>query len=156
MNIVEGKLKLNGSEKIAIINARFNHFITDSLVAGAKDSFLRHGGDEKNLDLILVPGAFEVPFALKQAIASKKYDAIVCLGAIIRGDTPHFDYVAAESTKGIATAGLNSDLPVSFGILTVDNVAQAIDRAGVKAGNKGFEAMNVVIEMLDLYKNIKG
>lgn len=154
MNIIEGKLILTGKEKIAIINGRFNHIITDRLVEGAKDSFLRHGGNENNLDLILVPGAFEIPFALERALSTDKYDAVVCIGAVIRGSTPHFDYVAAETTKGIAAIGLKSGKPVSNGVLTTDTIEQAIERAGSKAGNKGYEAMSVVIEMLDMYRNL--
>lgn len=153
MNILEGKLALNGKEKIAIINARFNHIITDRLVEGAKDAFLRHGGKEENLSLILVPGAFEIPFVLKMAIESKKYDAIACVGAVIRGSTPHFDYVSAETTKGIANVSLKYSVPVSFGVLTTDSIEQAIERAGSKAGNKGFEAMTTLIEILNLSHN---
>ncbi|TBR80713.1 6,7-dimethyl-8-ribityllumazine synthase [Campylobacter novaezeelandiae] len=152
MKIIEGKLQLTGDEKIAIINARFNHIITDRLVEGAKDAFLRHGGKEENLDLILVPGAFELPFILKKAIQSNKFDAICCLGAVIRGSTPHFDYVSAETTKGIANVSLNHNIPVSFGVLTTDTIEQAIERAGSKVGNKGFEAMLTLIEMLNLSK----
>jgi 6,7-dimethyl-8-ribityllumazine synthase len=155
MNIIEGQLNLNKDIKIAIINARFNHIITEKLASGAKDAFLRHGGSEENLDLILVPGAFEIPFALKKALDSKKYDAICCVGAIIRGSTPHFDYVAAEATKGIATIGLEYNIPVSNGVLTTNTIEQAIERAGSKAGNKGFEAMMTIIEMLNLYSKIK-
>ncbi|CAG9469691.1 6,7-dimethyl-8-ribityllumazine synthase [Campylobacter upsaliensis] len=155
MQILEGKLNLKGDEKIAIINSRFNHIITDRLVEGAKDAFLRHGGKEENLSLILVPGAFEVPFALKVAIESKKFDAICCLGAVIRGSTPHFDYVSAETTKGIANVSLTHNVPVSFGVLTTDNLEQAIERAGSKAGNKGFEAMTSLIEMLGLTHILK-
>lgn len=154
MNILQGDLCLSGHEKIAIINARFNHIITDRLVEGAKDAFLRHGGKEENLDLILVPGAFEIPMALEIALSSKKWDAICCVGAVIRGDTPHFDYVSAETTKGIANVTLKHAKPVSFGVLTVDNIEQAIQRAGSKAGNKGFEAMSSVIELLNLYKSL--
>ncbi len=154
MNIIEGKLRLNGDEKVAIINARFNHIITDRLVEGAKDAFLRHGGDEKNLDLILVPGAFEIPFALEKALSGGKYDAVCCVGAVIRGSTPHFDYVSAEATKGIANVTLKHGKPVSFGVLTVDSIEQAIERAGSKVGNKGFEAMTSIIELLDLYKSL--
>jgi 6,7-dimethyl-8-ribityllumazine synthase len=154
MNVIEGQLRLNGDEKIAIINGRFNHIITDRLVEGAKDSFKRHGGDEKNLDLILVPGAFEIPFALKKALQSKKYDAICCVGAVIRGSTPHFDYVSAESTKGIASATMEFGKPVSNGVLTTNTIEEAIERAGSKAGNKGAEAMVAIIEMLDLYKQM--
>lgn len=152
MKIIEGKLQLTGDEKIAIINARFNHIITDRLVEGAKDAFLRHGGKEENLDLVLVPGAFELPFILKKAIQSNKFDAICCLGAVIRGSTPHFDYVSAETTKGIANVSLNHNIPVSFGVLTTDTIEQAIERAGSKVGNKGFEAMLTLIEMLNLIK----
>jgi len=155
MNIIEGQLNLNKDIKIAIINARFNHIITEKLASGTKDAFLRHGGSEENLDLILVPGAFEIPFALKKALDSKKYDAICCVGAIIRGSTPHFDYVAAEATKGIATIGLEYNIPVSNGVLTTNTIEQAIERAGSKAGNKGFEAMMTIIEMLNLYSKIK-
>ncbi len=154
MNIIEGKLHLQGDEKVAVINGRFNHIITDRLVEGAKDSFLRHGGSEENLDLILVPGAFEIPFALKRALQSGKYDAVCCVGAIIRGSTPHFDYVAAEATKGIATVTLEHGKPVSNGVLTTDTIEQAIERAGSKAGNKGAEAMLTIVEMLSLYREM--
>ena len=152
MNIIEGNLRLTGNEKIAVINGRFNHIITDRLVEGAQDAFKRHGGNEDNLDLILVPGAFEIPFALEKALASGKYDAVCCVGAVIRGATPHFDYISAEATKGIATAAMNHGLPVSNGVLTTDTIEQAIERAGSKVGNKGAEAMITIIEMLDLYK----
>ena len=155
MNIIEGKLSLNGTEKIAIINGRFNHIITDRLVEGAKDAFLRHGGNDENLDLILVPGAFEIPFALEKALSCGKYDAVCCVGAVIRGSTPHFDYISAEATKGIATVGLKFGKPVSNGVLTTESIEQAIERAGSKAGNKGSEAMITIIEMLDLYRGIK-
>ncbi len=154
MKIIEGKLRLNGNEKIAIINGRFNHIITDRLVEGAKDTFLRHGGDENNLDLILVPGAFEIPFALERALKTEKYDAICCVGAVIRGATPHFDYISAEATKGIASVTLKYAKPVSNGVLTTDTIEQAIERAGSKVGNKGAEAMLTIIEMLDLYLKI--
>ena len=152
MKKIEGKLQLEGNEKVAIIASRFNHLITDRLIEGAKDAFLRNGGNEKNLELILVPGAFEIPFVLKRALKKDFYDGIVCLGAVIRGATPHFDYVAAEATKGIANTTLNYDTPVTFGLLTTDTIEQAIERAGTKAGNKGFEAMLGLIEMINLYK----
>jgi 6,7-dimethyl-8-ribityllumazine synthase len=154
MNIVEGNLQVDKSQKVAIINARFNHFITDRLVEGAKDAYIRHGGDEKNLDLILVPGAFEVPFALEKALASGKYDAVCCLGAVIRGATPHFDYVSAEATKGVASVTLKYGKAVTFGVLTVNSIEQAIERAGTKAGNKGAEAMVGLIEMMNLYREL--
>ncbi len=154
MNQIEGYLSLDGYEKVAIINARFNHNITDKLVDGAKDAFIRHGGNEENLDLILVPGAFEVPFALKKILAQNKYAGVCCLGAIIRGSTPHFDYIAAESTKGIANAAMEFDIPVSNGIITTNTIEQAIERAGNKAGNKGYEAMINIVEMINLYKKL--
>jgi len=154
MNILEGKLQLNGSEKILIINSRFNHIITDRLVEGAKDSFIRHGGDEKNLSLALCPGAFEIPFVLEKALKSKKYDGVCCLGAIIRGSTPHFDYISAEATKGIANVALKYGYPVANGVLTTDTLEQAIERAGSKAGNKGSEAMLSIVELINLYKKL--
>ena len=155
MKIIEGNLRLKGSERIAIINGRFNHIITDRLVEGARDAFKRHGGNEENLDLILVPGAFEIPFALEKALLSTKYDAICCVGAVIRGATPHFDYISAEATKGIATVGIKHGKPVSNGVLTTDTIEQAIERAGSKVGNKGAEAMVTIIEMLDLYAEME-
>ena len=154
MNIVEGKLQVQPGKKIAIINGRFNHIITDRLVEGAEDAYVRHGGNTDDLDLILVPGAFEVPLALEKALASGKYDAVCCLGAVIRGATPHFDYISAEATKGVASVALKYGKPVAFGVLTVDTIEQAIERAGSKAGNKGGEAMVTLIEMLNLYSEI--
>ncbi len=154
MNIIEGKLSISKDTKVAIVNSRFNHIITDRLVEGAKDAFLRHGGDESNLDLILVPGAFEIPFVLDKILSSGKYEGVCCVGAVIRGSTPHFDYVAAEATKGVATTALKYQKPVTYGILTTDTIEQAIERAGSKAGNKGFEAMTGLIELIDLYKKI--
>jgi len=154
MNIVEGKLHVQAGKKIAIINGRFNHIITDRLVEGAEDAYVRHGGNSDDLDLILVPGAFEIPLALEKALASGKYDAVCCLGAVIRGATPHFDYISAEATKGVASVALKYGKPVAFGVLTVDTIEQAIERAGSKAGNKGGEAMVTVIEMLNLYSEI--
>ncbi len=154
MKIIEGKLSIDGSKKVAIISSRFNHIITDRLVEGAKDAFLRHGGKDENLSLILVPGAFEIPFALQKVLESKKFDAVCCVGAVIRGSTPHFDYVSAETTKGIANVTLKYNVPVTFGVLTTDTIEQAIERAGSKAGNKGFEAMSGLIELLSLYENL--
>jgi 6,7-dimethyl-8-ribityllumazine synthase len=154
MKTIEGSLRVDRSRKVAIISARFNHFITDRLVEGARDSYVRHGGDDADLDLILVPGAFEIPFALERALASGRYDGICALGAVIRGATPHFDYVSAEATKGIANVTLKHGKPVSFGVLTVDSIEQAIERAGTKAGNKGAEAMNSLIELMNLYGEI--
>ncbi len=154
MKVIEGKLRLTGEEKVAIIASRFNHIITDRLVEGAKDAFLRHGGNIENLSLVLVPGAFELPFVLDKILSEKRFDGVCCLGAIIRGSTPHFDYVAAEATKGIANTTLKYQKPVTFGVLTTDTLEQAIERAGSKSGNKGFEAMAGLIEMIDLYRNI--
>ena len=151
MKTVEGNLQVDKSKKVAIINARFNHFITDRLVEGAVDSYVRHGGSKEDLDLILVPGAFEIPFALDKALASGKYDAVCCLGAVIRGATPHFDYVSAEATKGVASVTMKYGKPVTYGVLTVNSIEQAIERAGTKAGNKGGEAMVGLIEMINLY-----
>ncbi len=155
MKIVEGKLQVVPGKKVAIINSRFNHIITDRLVEGAKDAYLRHGGNEEDLELILVPGAFELPLALERVLASGKYEAVCCLGAVIRGATPHFDYISAEATKGIATMALKFNKPVAFGLLTVDTIEQAIERAGSKAGNKGAEAMVTLIEMINLYHEIQ-
>ncbi|WP_120993101.1 6,7-dimethyl-8-ribityllumazine synthase [Helicobacter pylori] len=156
MQIIEGKLQLQGNERVAILTSRFNHIITDRLKEGAMDCFKRHGGDEKLLDLVLVPGAYELPFILERLLGSGKYDGVCVLGAIIRGGTPHFDYVSAEATKGIAHAMLKYSTPVSFGVLTTDNIEQAIERAGSKAGNKGFEAMSALIELLSLCQTLKG
>ena len=152
MNLIEGKLKVTNGKKIAIVSTRWNHFIVDRLVEGAKDAFDRHGGESNDLTHILVPGAFELPMVVDKLLSSGKYDAICALGAVIRGATPHFDYVSAEATKGIASMSLKYQKPVSFGLLTTDTIEQAIERAGTKAGNKGFEAMTTVIEMIDLYE----
>jgi 6,7-dimethyl-8-ribityllumazine synthase len=152
MKLIEGKLKVVNGKKIAIVSTRWNHFIVDRLVEGAKDAFARHGGNEEDLTHVLVPGAFELPMIVDKLLSSGKYDAICALGAVIRGATPHFDYVSAEATKGIATMSLKYQKPVSFGLLTTDTIEQSIERAGTKAGNKGFEAMTVVIEMIDLYE----
>ena len=154
MQIIEGELSLLGDEKIAIISSSFNHLITDRLVEGAKDCFLRHGGIEENLTHILVPGAFEIPFALEKVLAQGNYDGVCCLGAIIRGSTPHFDYVSAEATKGIANVTIRYGAAVTFGVLTTDSIEQAIERAGTKAGNKGFESMSSLIELINLYRKI--
>ncbi|WRD04239.1 6,7-dimethyl-8-ribityllumazine synthase [Helicobacter pylori] len=156
MRIIEGKLQLQGNERVAILTSRFNHIITDRLKEGAMDCFKRHGGDENLLDLVLVPGAYELPLILDKLLESGKYDGVCVLGAIIRGGTPHFDYVSAEATKGIASTMLKYSMPVSFGVLTTDNIEQAIERAGSKAGNKGFEAMSTLIELLSLCQTLKG
>ena len=154
MNILEGKLSAKG-QKVGIVAARFNEFITSKLIGGAVDAFVRHGGEESDIDLAWVPGAFEIPLIAKKMAESKKYDAVICVGAVIRGATAHFEMVAGEATKGIAQAGLQTEVPIIFGVLTTDSIEQAIERAGTKAGNKGFEAMTAAIEMIDLIKNIK-
>lgn len=141
--------------RIGIVAARFNDFIVDSLVRGAVDTLLRHGASEKDITLVRVPGAWEMPWAVKKMAAGKRYDAIIALGAVIRGATPHFDYVAGECVKGVAQAGLAADVPVAFGVLTTDTIEQALERAGTKAGNKGVEAAMSAIEMVDLLKQLE-
>jgi 6,7-dimethyl-8-ribityllumazine synthase len=148
---LEGKLSAAGL-RFALIVSRFNDFIVGRLQEGAIDAIVRHGGDEKNIEIIKVPGAFEIPLIAKKAAKSGKYDAVVCLGAVIRGSTPHFDYVAAEVSKGIATVGLETEIPITFGVLTTDNIEQAIERAGSKSGNKGWDAAASAIEMVSLLK----
>ena len=154
MQIIEGNLALLGDEKIAMISSRFNHLITDRLVEGARDCFLRQGGGEENLTHILVRGGFEIPFALEKVLAQGDYDGVCCLGAVIRGSTPHFDYVSAEATKGIANVTVRYGAAVTFGVLTTDSIEQAIERAGTKAGNKGFESMASLIELINLYRKL--
>jgi 6,7-dimethyl-8-ribityllumazine synthase len=151
---IEGSLLAQGFRFVIIIS-RFNEFITSKLLAGAIDSLTRHGASEESITVIWVPGAFEIPLMAQKISQSNQYDAVICLGAIIRGDTPHFDYLAAETTKGIAAVGMQSRIPVAFGILTTDTIEQAIERAGTKAGNKGWEAALSAIEMVDLFKKIQ-
>ena len=146
---------LQGKDKrFAIVVSRFNDFISARLLDGAVDCFCRHGGAEENLTVTRVPGAFEIPLTAAKLAKSKKFDGVVCLGAIIRGATPHFDYVAAEAAKGVAQAAMSSEVPVIFGILTTDSIEQAVERAGTKAGNKGWDAMMSAIEMADLFSNL--
>ena len=140
--------------RIAIVVARFNSFITERLVEGALDTIRRHGGDLENVEIFKVPGCFEIPVAADKIASAGKFDAIVCLGALIRGATPHFDYLAAECTKGIAQLSLQYHLPMAYGVITADTLDQAIDRAGTKAGNKGAEAALAAIEMADLFRSI--
>lgn len=154
MKTIEGNLSSAG-HKIGIVAARFNEFITSKLLSGAEDSFLRHGGSADDLEVAWVPGAFEIPLIARKMAQSGKYDAVVCLGAVIRGDTPHFDMVANETTKGIALAGLETGVPVIFGVLTTDSIEQAVERAGTKAGNKGFDAMTTAIEMVNLVRTME-
>ena len=150
----EGQLEAKGL-KFGIIVSRFNSFISERLLEGAMDALIRHGANDKGIHVARVPGAFEIPLAAKKLVATGKYDAVICLGAVIRGSTPHFDYVAAEVSKGIASVSLESGIPVAFGVLTTDTIEQAVERAGSKAGNKGFEAAVTAIETVNLLKAIK-
>ena len=149
MNVFEGKL-VPDQIKIGIVAARFNEFITSRLLGGALDGLKRHNVPEDNIDVAWVPGAFEIPLIASKMAASKKYDAVICLGAVIRGSTSHYDYVCNEVSKGIAQVSLSSGIPVMFGVLTTENIEQAIERAGSKAGNKGFECAQGAIEMVNL------
>ena len=153
MKDIQGKLIGKGM-KIGMVLARFNEFIGSKLLSGAEDALIRHGVDEDDIEVAWVPGAYEIPLVAKKLATSEKYDAVICLGAVIKGNTPHFDYVSAEVSKGIAQVGLLSEVPVIFGVLTVDNIEQAIERAGTKAGNKGSEAANSAIEMVNLLNQI--
>ena len=150
MKTIEGKLVADKA-KYAILVARFNSFIVESLLEGAIDTLKRHGVSEDDIEIYRVPGAFEMPIAAQRIAARKKHDAIIALGAVIRGGTPHFDYVAGECVKGLSQVSLNADIPVSFGVLTVDSIEQAIKRAGTKAGNKGGEAAITALEMVNLF-----
>ncbi len=149
-----GKL-LAKNKKFGIVVSRFNEFITRKLLEGALDTFIRHDCDEKNIEVAWVPGSFEIPYAAKKMAVSGKYDAVICLGTLIRGDTPHFEYIASEVAKGIAHIGLSTDVPTIFGIVTADNLQQAIERAGTKAGNKGRDAALSAIEMVNLFQQMK-
>ncbi len=151
--IIEGKLDASGL-KIGIAVSRFNELISKSLVDGAIDCIKRHGGDEGSVEIAWVPGSFEVPFIAQKLAETKKFNAIICLGAVIRGSTPHFDYVAAESAKGVAVASQKSGVPIIYGILTTDSIEQALERSGSKQGNKGFDAALSAIEMSNLLKQI--
>mgnify|MGYP000180445502 CR=1 FL=1 len=153
MKVLEGNLIAKGI-KVGIVVGRFNEFIGSKLLSGALDTLRRHGADEADVSVAWVPGAFEIPLAASKMAKSGKYDAVICLGAVIRGATAHFEYVSAEVSKGIAAVGLDSEIPVIFGVLTVDSIEQAIERAGTKAGNKGSEAAASAIEMVNLLKEI--
>ncbi|KAF3982948.1 MAG: 6,7-dimethyl-8-ribityllumazine synthase [Methylococcales symbiont of Hymedesmia sp. n. MRB-2018] len=154
VKIIEGNFSVQGS-KFCIVASRFNSFIVDQLEGGAIDALLRHGANKDDICLVKAPGAFELPMVIQRVVATKKYDAIIALGAVIRGGTPHFEYVAGECIKGIASVSLQYDVPVSFGVLTVDTIEQAIERAGTKAGNKGAEAALSAIEMVSLFANLE-
>jgi 6,7-dimethyl-8-ribityllumazine synthase len=152
-NFIEGKFDATGL-KFGIIVGRFNSFIAERLLEGALDAIVRHGASDGDVDVLRVPGAFEIPLAAQKMAARGRYDAIICLGAVIRGSTPHFDYVAGEVTKGIAHVSLESGVPVIFGVLTTDTIEQAVERAGTKAGNKGFDAAVTAIEMANVFKEL--
>ena len=150
---LEGKISAEGY-RFGLVVSRFNDFISSKLVEGAVDALKRHGATEEQLLLVKVPGAFEIPLAAKKLAQSGKVDAVICLGAVIRGSTPHFDYVAAEVSKGIAVVALETKVPVAFGVLTTDNLEQAIERAGTKSGNKGWDAAVAAMEMVNLFKQL--
>lgn len=151
VKVNEGKL-ISQDLKFGIVVGRFNEFISSKLLGGAIDAVIRHGGDENNIEVAWVPGAFEIPLVAQKMANSKRFDAVICIGAVIRGSTPHFDYVASEVSKGIAKVSLDSGIPVIFGVLTTDTIEQAIERAGTKAGNKGYDAAVTAIEMANLMK----
>ena len=151
MRVLEGKV-VGGQEQYAIVAARFNEFIVSKLISGAEDTLVRHGVPSENITLAWVPGAFEIPIVAQKLAASGKYDAVICLGAVIRGSTSHYDYVCAEVSKGIAQVGMQTGVPCLFGVLTTDNIEQAIERAGTKAGNKGADCAMGAIEMVDLLR----
>lgn len=153
MNVFEGKV-VSENIKVGIVAARFNEFITSKLVGGAIDGLTRHNVSENDIDVAWVPGAFEIPLIAKKMANSGKYDAVICLGAVIRGATSHYDYVCNEVSKGIATVSMNSDIPVMFGIITTENIEQAIERAGTKAGNKGYDCALGAIEMVNLIREM--
>ena len=154
MNVFEGKVVSEGM-KVGIVAARFNEFIVSKLVAGAQDALVRHDVKEEDIDLAWVPGAFEIPLIASKMAKSGKYDAVIALGAVIRGSTTHYDYVCSEVSKGIANVSLNSDIPVMFGVITTENIEQAFERAGTKAGNKGYDCALGAIEMVNLIRNIE-
>lgn len=154
MNEISANLTLS-NQKVAIVTARFNEFITSKLLGGASDCLTRHGLDSDNITHVWVPGAFELPMIANELAKTNKYDAVICLGAVIRGSTPHFDYVCNEAAKGIAKASMDHGLPIAFGVLTTDSIEQAVERAGTKAGNKGWEAALSTIEMINIMGKIK-
>jgi 6,7-dimethyl-8-ribityllumazine synthase len=153
VNVIEGQLIAKGM-RFAIIASRFNEFISSKLMEGAIDALVRHDAAKQDITVLWVPGAFEMPVVSKKLAVSGHYDAIICVGAVIRGATSHFDYVANEVSKGIATVSLDTGIPISFGVLTTDNIEQAIERAGTKAGNKGFESAMAAVEMVSLFKEL--
>jgi 6,7-dimethyl-8-ribityllumazine synthase len=153
MKIIEGELQAKGL-KFGIVISRFNDFITSKLLEGAKDALLRHGAKEDDIDVVKVPGSFEIPVVAKKMALKQMYNAIICLGTVIRGATPHFEYISAEVSKGIASASMETGVPIAFGVITCDTIEQAVERAGTKSGNKGWDAAITAIEMAQLLKKI--
>jgi 6,7-dimethyl-8-ribityllumazine synthase len=153
MKIIEGELQAKGL-KFGIVISRFNDFITSKLLEGAKDALLRHGAKEDDIDVVKVPGSFEIPIVAKKMALKQMYNAIICLGTVIRGATPHFEYISAEVSKGIASASMDTGVPIAFGVITCDTIEQAVERAGTKSGNKGWDAAITAIEMAQLLKKI--
>jgi 6,7-dimethyl-8-ribityllumazine synthase len=151
VNVIEGKLS-GASRKVAIVSSRFNDFICSKLIEGARDCLVRHGAADNDITLVRVPGAFEIAIAVKKVVDSGKFDAVICVGAIIRGETSHYDHLASEVTKGIASIALDAPIPVVYGVVTTENVEQAVDRAGGKAGNRGWDAAMTALEVIDLHK----
>ncbi len=153
MKIIEGEIQAKGL-KFGIVVSRFNDFITSRLLDGARDALIRHGADEKDVDVVKVPGSFEIPMVAKRLASKGSYNAIICLGTVIRGATPHFEYVASEVSKGIASASMETGVPIAFGVITSDTIEQAVERAGTKSGNKGWDAAITAIEMAQLIKKL--
>jgi 6,7-dimethyl-8-ribityllumazine synthase len=151
-NLIEGNLIVPKGARFAVVASRFNHFVVDRLVEGALDALVRHGADAKDVTVVRVPGAFELPLVVRRLAASKKVDAVIALGAVIRGATPHFDFVAGEAAKGIGAAAAASDVPIAFGVLTTESIEQAVERAGTKQGNKGWDAAVSAVEMVSLLR----
>jgi len=153
-NVYEGKISAEG-KKFGLVVSRFNDFVSDRLLAGAIDALSRHGARDEDIDIVKVPGAFEIPLMAQKMVEKEKYDAVICLGAVIRGSTPHFEYISSEVSKGVAMVGLESGVPVIFGVVTTDTLEQAIERAGSKAGNKGWAAAVAAIEMANLVESVE-
>ncbi|MBW1769993.1 MAG: 6,7-dimethyl-8-ribityllumazine synthase [Deltaproteobacteria bacterium] len=153
-NVYEGRISAEG-KKFGLVVSRFNDFVSDRLLAGAIDALSRHGARDEDMDIVKVPGSFEIPLMAKKMVEKEKYDAVICLGAVIRGSTPHFEYVSSEVSKGVAMVGLESGVPVIFGVVTTDTLEQAIERAGAKAGNKGWAAAVAAMEMANLVESVE-
>jgi 6,7-dimethyl-8-ribityllumazine synthase len=154
VKVIKGQLVVSG-KRFGIVGARFNELITEKLIDGAVDTLLRHGAKEGEIEVVWAPGSFEIPYVAQKMMKSRKYDAVICLGAVIRGATPHFEYIASEVAKGIARVSLDAGVPVIFGVITADNLEQALERAGVKSGNKGRDAALSAIEMVNLFEKME-